>query len=437
MIKGTFVMAGLDGRMEGRDHPQRMQLNDELHARPHMRITTPARLTHVAHLTGELGADHAHLLDLCGAVGLPLPGTELRQVQLLVDGRTVKWERHTEFTAITVADMEPVETGDWSALSPRLADWLARLPGLRLVACHLRLEPDTEQHHNPESLSAIFPRGEVLGSEVAGGEALVWTDFRLCPDGFTRILLRDKGLSPSHAGRVVQRLLEIETYRMTALLGLPLARGAGPDLASLEQRLESIVARTATANNMAEEHGLLDALTRLATEAETLSVRCRYRFGATTAYAELVEKRVEELREERIPGLQRLGVFLDRRFRPAVRTCEAVARRQAELAAGISRASSLLRTRVDVQRAEQNAEILKSLENRARTQLRIQEAVEGLSVFAITYYLLGLVKYVVEGLPEIPYLPPKSLMTGIAVPTILAAVWIGIRRLRRAVSAKE
>jgi uncharacterized membrane-anchored protein len=272
---------------------------------------------------------------------------------------------------------------------------------------------------------------------VAGGEALAWTDFHLGSDGHTRILVRDKGLSPSHAGRVIQRLLEIETYRMTALLGLPLAREAGPELASLEQRLEGIVARTATGGNLAEEHGLLDALTLLAAEAETLSVRCRYRFGATMAYAELVDRRVEELREERIPGLQRLGVFLERRFRPAVRTCEAVARRQGELAAGISRASSLLRTRVDVQRAEQNAEILKSLEHRARTQLRIQEAVEGLSVFAISYYLLGLVKYVVDGLPVIGGLPPKALMTGIAVPTIVAAVWVGIRRLRRAVSSAK
>lgn len=423
-----------DGR-DGRDHPQRTQLNDELHARPHMRITTPARVTHLAHLTGEMGADHAHLLALCRDVGLPLPGSELRQVQLLVDGRTVKWERHTEFTAVTIADMAPGEPGEWSALSPRLADWTARLPGPRLVACHLRLEPDGEPRHTPDSLSAIFPRGELLGSEVAGGEALVWTDFHLGSDGHTRILVRDKALSASHAGRVIQRLLEIETYRMTALLGLPLAREAGPELASLEQRLEGIVARTALGGNLAEEHGLLDALTRLAAEAEALSVRCRYRFGATTAYAELVERRVEELREERIPGLQRLGVFLERRFRPAVRTCEAVARRQGELAAGISRASSLLRTRVDVQRAEQNAEILKSLEHRARTQLRIQEAVEGLSVFAISYYLLGLVKYVVDGLPTIGGLPPKALMTGIAVPTIVAAVWVGIRRLRRAVSS--
>ncbi len=428
-------MAGAPEGRDGRDHPQRTQLNDELHARPHMRITTPARVTHLAHLTGEMGADHAHLLALCRDVGLPLPGTELRQVQLLVDGRTVKWERHTEFTAVTIADMAPGEAGDWSALSPRLAEWTARLPGPRLVACHLRLEADAELHHTPDSLSAIFPRGEVLGSVVAGGEALAWTDFHLGSDGHTRILVRDKALSPSHAGRVIQRLLEIETYRMTALLGLPLAREAGPELASLEQRLEGIVARTATGGNLAEEHGLLDALTLLAAEAETLSVRCRYRFGATTAYAELVDRRVEELREERIPGLQRLGVFLERRFRPAVRTCEAVARRQGELAAGISRASSLLRTRVDVQRAEQNAEILKSLEQRARTQLRIQEAVEGLSVFAVSYYLLGLVKYVVDGLPVIDGLPPRALMTGIAVPTIVAAVWVGVRRLRRAVSS--
>ncbi|QJE72547.1 DUF3422 domain-containing protein [Aerophototrophica crusticola] len=423
------------------DHPLRAMLNDEVHARPSMRINSPARITHVAQLTGELARDRSHLAALCQAHGLPEPPADARQVQLEVEGRRVKWERHTEFTSVMVVETVPDADGDdWSALTPALADWIARLPGERLAAVHLKLEVDTEPFHGPESLALYFPSGDVVGSIVHGGDALVWTDFRMGPDGHVRILVRNVALSPNRSGRLVQRLLEVETYRMMALMGLIPARESGRPLARMEQRLAEIVARTAapdTAGDAAEEHRLLDELTRLAAEAEALSSRCRYRFSATAAYAELVEQRIGGLREERIKGLQRLGSFLERRFRPAVRTCEAVARRQEDLADGIARASGLLRTRVDVHRAEQNAEILKSLEERTAAQVRIQEAVEGLSVFAIAYYLLGLGKYMVEGLPALGVHFPKETMGALAVPVVIAAVWLGVRRLRKALGNSE
>jgi len=415
-----------------REHALRLALNDELHARPHMRVATPSRVTHLVHLTGEEPADRAHIARLCDQAGLAPPDPADRQIVLAVEGRAVKWERHTEFTSVTVVEPGATDPVDWSALSPGLAAWVAAFPGERLVAVHLRLEPDATPHHTADSLARLFT-GDVQGSRVNAGDALVWTDFRVGPDGFVRLLVRDVNLSPGRAGRLVQRLLEIETYRMTALLGLPLAREVAGQLSGLERRLGEIVSRIAADCTTAEEHVLLDQLTRLAAEAETLAARTRYRFGATRAYADLVEKRLSELREEHIPGLQRLGVFLDRRFVPAVRTCEAVGRRQAELTEGVGRASGLLRTRVDVHLAEQNADLLRAMAARTKTQLRIQEAVEGLSVFAISYYLLGLVKYMTEGLPKLGLpIGAKELMTGIAVPVVLAAVFLAVRRMRRA-----
>jgi uncharacterized membrane-anchored protein len=66
-----------------------------------------------------------------------------------------------------------------------------------------------------------------VASIVANGAAEVYTDFAMHSDGFSRILVRaGNNLSPRRLGRLVQRLLEIETYRMAALLGLPAARAA-------------------------------------------------------------------------------------------------------------------------------------------------------------------------------------------------------------------
>jgi uncharacterized membrane-anchored protein len=43
-----------------------------------------------------------------------------------------------------------------------------------------------------------------------------------------RLLVLDRRLTPSEAGALVRRLLEVETYRTLALLGLPEAEAAGP-----------------------------------------------------------------------------------------------------------------------------------------------------------------------------------------------------------------
>ena len=77
-------------------------------------------------------------------------------------------------------------------------------------------------------------------SQVARGQAQIWTDMRIHSDGHSRILIRDNGLHAAKAGRMVQRLLEIETYRNLALLSLPLARSTGPRTAHIDTALAGL-----------------------------------------------------------------------------------------------------------------------------------------------------------------------------------------------------
>ena len=72
----------------------------------------------------------------------------------------------------------------------------------------------------------------LVASTVAEGMAEVYTDFAIHADRFSRMLLLAGGMTSRRLGRLVQRLLEIETYRMAALLGLPAAREATAVLAS-------------------------------------------------------------------------------------------------------------------------------------------------------------------------------------------------------------
>ncbi|MGT2466713.1 DUF3422 family protein [Mesorhizobium atlanticum] len=70
---------------------------------------------------------------------------------------------------------------------------------------------------------------------------------------------------------------------------------------------------------------------------------------------------------------------------------------QANLSRKLTRATTLLRTWVDVDVEKQNRDLLASMNNRARLQLRLQQTVEGLSVAAVSYYVVGLIGYVAKG----------------------------------------
>src|SRR3546814_18423991 len=73
-------------------------------------------------------------------------------------------------------------------------------------------------------------------------------------------------------------------------------------------------------------------------------------------------------------------------------------------------ASNLLRTRVDIELEAQNRDVLMSMNRRARLQLRLQETVEGLSVVAISYYVVGLVGYAAKARSEEHTSELQSLM---------------------------
>jgi uncharacterized membrane-anchored protein len=140
------------------------------------------------------------------------------------------------------------------------------------------------------------------------------------------------------------------------------------------------------------------------------------------------------LREERIEGLQTFREFNDRRFLPAIATCRAVSARAEALSERISRASLLLATRVSVSREKQNQNILQSMDRRANLQLRLQQTVEGLSVAAITYYIVGLVYYAAKGfLPKTSEWTPE-LVTALSIPVALLAVAIGLHRFRKSLN---
>jgi uncharacterized membrane-anchored protein len=172
-------------------------------------------------------------------------------------------------------------------------------------------------------------------------------------------------------------------------------------------------------------------LMRLAGEVESGIAASQFRFGACEAYHGLVLRRIAELRETRIAGLQTIDEFMSRRLAPAAATCANVAQRLKGLADRIGQASALLATRVGIARERQNQVLLASMDRRARLQLRLQQTVEGLSVAAIAYYAAGLVGYLAKALQHAGLRIEPDVVVGVTIPLVAAAMLWSLRRMRR------
>lgn len=414
-----------------RVHDLREVLHNELHARPSVVVTSPAQVRSWAFLIDpeEHDAARAHWQALCTQLGVErLEESADRQAVVRLGNLRIKWEHHSEFVSYTLYAEGSTDTAAILAQLP--PGWFETAPGalIAAVAVDLRTITDTPPHHFLEAIDPLGPT--TVASKIADGSGWLITDFQL-RDGMTHFTIIDAAILPRQLGRIVQRLIEIETYRMLALLAFPAARRVSRALAVWEKRLAELMHDLGHADGIEAERQLLQALTQLAAEVERSVADSNFRFGAAAAYYRLVQQRADDLREQRLAGFSTLKGFLERRLAPAMNTCAAVHRRQEELSARIARNSQLLRTRVDLKLQEQNQQLLDEMNRRARLQLRLQEAAEHFSVVAITYYGSQLVHYLAKaGKAWLAPLTPE-LVTGLAIPVIAALSALGIWRLRR------
>jgi len=221
-----------------------------------------------------------------------------------------------------------------------------------------------------------------------------------------------------------------------ALLAFPITKQLTPDLNKADKQLLTIT--SSMAQSRGNDSDLLDELTTLAAEVENNITTHQYRFAATNAYYQLVEQRITDLREVRIQGIQTIGEFMNRRLEPAVNTCISTSKRFNSLSKRINNASQLLRTRVDMTIERQNQALLTSMDLRAKMQLRLQETVEGLSIVAITSYIVSLIGLISKAANTSEYIDINpALATGVSIPVVLLIVAIAVRRIHKKIHTGE
>jgi uncharacterized membrane-anchored protein len=418
-------------------HPLRAAILGEVHARPFTPIETPHRLLHFAFdTTGERAqADRTALTDFVTRGGLAPPKPTDKRLRVGLDRTVLRWEQHSEFTTYTWELPSEALTGDALPFQPpasALAGPMVGLPqpGPLLVALDLHLLAAGDDGR--PLLERLFDRNSLAVAETSDGKAIFASDFQTDSAGFIRILVLDRELGAEEAGALVQRIVELETYRTLALLGLPEAQRLSPAIGRIEQRLSEVTEEMRRTADLVDNHRLLDDLTALAAELEAGAAASFFRFGASRAYNDIVQLRLQTIGQRKVGGLQTWSSFLARRMAPAMRTCITTEERQENLSRKLSRAANLLRTRVDVEVEQQNRDLLKSMNERTRLQLRLQTTVEGLSVAAISYYVVALFNYLVKAAHDAGVLRIEpSYAIAAFVPLAMLGIWWMVRRIRR------
>jgi uncharacterized membrane-anchored protein len=424
-------------------HPLRVELHNEVHTRPRPPISAPHVIAHAAVMRAQAQQNCPQgLIDWCirQDVAPPLPNAS--HFSVTHGSRRLRFESHGEFNEYTVYDaacqpqqpFAPNPADDW------LQDLLSVDPGEVIAAIRLAVVSADSISPDHQTVAALFAAGrqsedcELVAASLCDNAAVLYSDFQLDVTGFGRFLIVNQSARPAQLGHIAQDVIDMEVYRMMAMLAYPEARELDSVLRELEAGLSGLVARLDFAET-SEEPAILQDVIRMAAEIEQLSTYSAYRLDTSVAYRRRVIKSHADLRESRVEWLETPTQFLERRFEPAMNYCEAVNERLQSVSARVGRASELLGTRTEIDRERQNQKLLAAMNQRAGVQLRLQETVEGLSIVAISYYSAGLLGYIFKATEKVGAPIAYELLTGLAVLPIVLVVRFFLHRSRHRINS--
>ena len=411
-------------------HPQKNALIKELHNRTFPVVQLPAQVSSLVIFNpGDRQLELDRLTDLAKQQNVTPPLADESCYYQSFKDFDLRWERHNEFSTYTVICQRQGEGEFFRNLFSLIdSEWLEAMPGEVIAANHIDLRPTTL---SSEQLPEYFEGKRLVGSKIYDGLATVWTSVQHHSDGFIRTLVVDEGIDALQAGRAIRNLLEIAAYRAMTLLALPIARKLIPEVTKLEGRLVGTNAKLNLLETVEDEQKLMTELIEEATQLEKLVADHNFRFSATQAYFSLTESRLDMLREQRLPTFRTLKQFHVRRFIPAFHTCMSVVKRKEDLSKRISRTTELLNSRLQLSLELQNQRLLASMDKRSALQLRLQQTVEGLSVVAMTYYSMNLIKLLIAPLPIEQYLlMSKTMALAIMTPFVFTGALMLVKRIR-------
>ena len=442
--------------MENQASNSLLSFKDELHARPYIKLSNNLRTFHFAYLIKENDEKRSwtYLNEFLSKINFQkLPKESSKYWVAEGKDLIIRYECHTEFISLTLIYPNKIENKNKNKLFDenflRLLpiDFLKNFPGNLFLSSWIEMVP-TKKNFRPIDIEGFFYHDNFAGSNVAEDGANVFMSFKsdrtdFLGSGLRRVFIQNKTLRTRRTGRLLQRIVELETYQVLSLLGLPQVRQETSNLSNLEKQITEItksVSKTAKKNLNKKSIAYpdyqqdLNELSYVVAKIEEIDSSTNYRLSATEAYYKLVEQRIQDLREERLESFQTNYEFLSRRLQPAIRTSEAFSRRLESLATRAQRADNLVRTQIEMGVQMQNKNLLQSMDLRARAQLRLQETVESLSIVAITYYIVGLLSTLVDPINFENFIISKTVFLALCVPIILILIWYIAKMVRKKIN---
>ena len=428
------------------EHPMRRLLNDELHARQFNEFHGTGRFIRYVYFTQSHDKGLMKQINkLLKSYDLPAMAAAEKFVRYETDKFAIRVERHTEFISISLIDKDDVpcafgrsEAYDEAAY-PHLP--FAEIAAFKHPVFHaMWLEISTMPETMPRAavMQKALAGRAVSASKISSGGAHLYYSFDIDEAGYSRIALLNDTIAGHRMGRVIQRVIELETYRLLAMLNLPKVKEFSPRLDSIETELRSATEQLSAVHDAKSDNQsvddadkLLARLTSLSADLEQIYSQTSYRFAASKAYYEIVNARLFELSTSRLNGFQSIRGFLDRRMSPAMQSATAFARRMDRLSSRNAYAGQLQRSQTELVLQKQNHDLLASMNKRTSAQLRLQQTVESLSIAAVTYYGVGLIGYLAASLPLADYGVDKKIVQAIFVQIIAYVVWRQVKLVRK------
>ncbi|MGV6807950.1 MAG: DUF3422 family protein [bacterium] len=411
------------------EHPQRKMIGEVLHHRIFPMLPSPCRVFQYLFTgtEGKSSEEIANLNRLCRS-GDELLDTDIQSLNIDFGDILFRWEKHSEFSTyswVITHSLDSLFVHPEDAGVPK--HWLADVPGELFRLSQIRLMTSDDKSPS-DQYEKYFEPQSCVRSRLAGGQAEIWTDFRLHEEGAGRTLLLDHGLHPQSRGRLLQQILDVGNYRRMALLGWPLTQETLRNLDDIEAR-HAVISKKIESREE-DDQSLLEDIVALSARSEAMFANNCSRLHATLAYYQMTVDRLESIKEQPVDGFLTLRNFTDRRLKPAIRTAESVLFRQRELASRLGRSSDLIRTRSNHKLERQNQSLLQSIDDSARTQVNLQRLVELVSLIAVSYYLIDFVHFLFVGWSHLDSRIDPEIGRAAAIPVVMLMTVTGLYWLR-------
>ena len=278
---------------------------DELHARPYIKLNNNLRTFHFAYLitNNDEKKSWAYLDKFLGQIDFQkLPKEASKYWVAVGKDLIIRYECHTEFISLTliypnkidIDDINKAKLFDENFLRLLPVEFLKNFPGKHLLSSWIEMVP-SNYNYKPIDIERFFYHDNFAGSNVAENGANVFMSFKsdrtnFLGSGFRRVIIQNKNLRTRRTGRLLQRIVELETYQVLSLLGLPQVRTETKNLSNLEKQITEITKSVSkTAKNNLDKKAIrypdyqkdLNELSYVVAKIEEIDSSTNYRLSAT------------------------------------------------------------------------------------------------------------------------------------------------------------